>query len=50
VWQPPTTLAWYRAAVLSQSTAIALYDTLARRGETAFAAALGQIEANLDFT
>jgi hypothetical protein len=50
VWQPPTTLAWYRAAVLSQSTAIALYDTLARRGETAFAASLGQIEASLDFT
>lgn len=50
VWQPPTTLAWYHAAVLSQSTAIALYDTLARRGENAFAAALGQIEANLDFS
>ena len=49
-WQPPTTLAWYHAAVLSQSTAIALYDTLARRGEIAFAAALGQVEANLDFS
>ena len=49
-WQPPTTLAWYRAAVLSQSTAIALYDTLARRGETAFAAALQQVEAKVNFT
>ena len=49
-WQPPTTLAWYRAAVLSQSTAIALYDMLARRGETAFAASLQQVEANLAFT
>lgn len=49
-WQPPTTLAWYHAAVLSQSTAIALYDTLARRGDTAFAASLQQIEANLSFS
>jgi hypothetical protein len=49
-WQPPTTLGWYRAAVLSQSTAIALYDTLARRGESAFAASLQQIESNLSFT
>jgi hypothetical protein len=49
-WQPPATLGWYRAAVLSQSTCIALYDTLARRGETAFAAALGQVEANLSFS
>jgi hypothetical protein len=49
-WQPPTTLGWYRAAVLSQSTAIALYDALARRGESAFAAALQQVEANLAFT
>ena len=49
-WQPPTTLGWYRAAVLSQTTAIALYDTLARRGATAFAAALQQIESSLSFT
>jgi hypothetical protein len=49
-WQPPTTLGWYRAAVLSQSTAIALYDTLARHGETAFTASLQQIESNLSFT
>lgn len=49
-WQPPTTLGWYRAAVLSQATAIALYDTLARRGESAFAASLQQIEANVSFS
>jgi hypothetical protein len=49
-WQPPTTLAWYHAAVLSQSTAIALYDTLARNGESAFANALQRVEANLAFT
>jgi hypothetical protein len=49
-WQPPTTLGWYHAAVLSQSTAIALYDTLARRGETAFAASLQQVESNLAFS
>jgi hypothetical protein len=49
-WQPPTTLGWYHAAVLSQSTAIALYDTLSRRGASAFAAALAQYEAKLDFS
>jgi hypothetical protein len=49
-WQPPTTLAWYHAAVLSQTTCIALYDTLSRRGATAFATALQQAEAKLDFT
>ena len=49
-WQPPATPDWYRHAVLAQSTAIALYDTLARRGESAFAAALQQIEANVSFT
>jgi hypothetical protein len=49
-WQPPTTLAWYHAAVLSQSTAIALYDTLTRRGETAFAASLQHVESNLAFS
>jgi hypothetical protein len=36
--------------VLSQSTAIALYDTLARHGEAAFTASLQQIESNLSFT
>jgi hypothetical protein len=30
------TFAWYRAAILSRTTAIALYDALARRGSTAF--------------
>jgi hypothetical protein len=49
-WQPPTTLGWYHAAVLSQSTAIALYDTLSRRGASAFASALQRFEANLDFS
>jgi hypothetical protein len=49
-WQPPTTFGWYRAAVLSQSTAIALYDTLARHGESAFTAALGRVESNLAFS
>jgi hypothetical protein len=49
-WQPPTTPDWYRAAVLSQTTAIALYDQLARRGETVFTATLQAVEANLSFT
>jgi hypothetical protein len=49
-WQPPTTAAWYRHAVLSQTTAIALYDVLARRGETVFTAALQAVEANLAFS
>jgi hypothetical protein len=49
-WQPPATLPWYRAAVLSQSTAIALYDTLARRGQAAFTVSLQQIESHLSFT
>jgi hypothetical protein len=48
-WQPPTTPDWYRAAVLSQTTAIAFYDMLARRGETVFTAALQAVEANLAF-
>jgi hypothetical protein len=41
------TLAWYRAAVLSRTTAIALYDTLARNGPDAFDTALSRIEALL---
>jgi hypothetical protein len=49
-WQPPTTLGWYRAAVLSQTSAIALYDTLARHGETAFTTALQKAETNLSFS
>ena len=49
-WQPPTTFGWYRAAVLAQSTAIALYDTLGRHGATAFAAALQNVESGLSFT
>jgi hypothetical protein len=48
--QPPATLAWYRAAMLSQTTAIALYDTLARRGAPAFDDTLQRYEANLDFS
>jgi hypothetical protein len=49
-WQPPTTFDWYRAAVLSRTTAITLYDTLARHGESAFAAALQRVEGELHFT
>jgi hypothetical protein len=48
-WQPPTTFKWYRAAVLSRTTALALYDTLGRHGERAFAAALQQVESTLHF-
>ncbi len=48
-WQPPTTFDWYRAAVLSRTTALALYDTLARHGEPAFTAALERAEATLHF-
>jgi hypothetical protein len=36
--------------MLSQTTAIALYDTLARRGAPAFDDTLQRYEANLDFT
>lgn len=49
-WQPPTTFDWYRAAVLSQSSAMSLYDALTRRGESVFTTALQKVEANLDFT
>jgi hypothetical protein len=42
------TFAWYRAAVLSRTTAIALYDSLARNGPDAFDGALGRIEALLE--
>ena len=48
-WQPPTTFDWYRAAVLSRTTALSLYDTLARHGEPAFTAALERAEATLHF-
>lgn len=49
-WQPPTTFDWYHAAVLSQTTCIALYGTLSSRGPTAFAAELQAAEAKLDFS
>ena len=49
-WQPPTTPAWYRHAILSQTTTIALYDTLARRGDTAFTDRLQSVEAALAFS
>jgi hypothetical protein len=48
-WQPPTTFDWYRAAVLSRTTALSLYDALARHGESAFATALGRVEGQLHF-
>jgi len=43
-----TTYAWYRAAVLSKTTAISLYDTLARRGEDAFASTVAKTESSVD--
>jgi hypothetical protein len=49
-WQPPTTFNWYRAAVLSQSTAISLYDSLTRTGGDAFDRRLRAVEAQVDFT
>jgi hypothetical protein len=49
-WQPSTTFNWYRAAVLSRTTALSLYDTLARHGELAFTAALQRTEATLHFS
>ena len=49
-WQPPTTFNWYRAAVLSQATAIALYDALARNGGDAFDRQLRVVEARLEFS
>jgi hypothetical protein len=48
-WQPPTTFNWYRAAVLSQTTAISLYDALTRDGAGAFDTRLRNVEAALDF-
>ena len=48
-WQPVTTFNWYRAAVLSRTTALALYDTLARHGETAFASSVQRVEGTLHF-
>lgn len=44
---PPLTFAWYRSAVLTKTTAIALYDTLARAGESAFSRELRRIEATI---
>jgi hypothetical protein len=49
-WQPPTTFDWYRAAVLSRTTALFLYDRLARHGEAAFANSLQRVEGDLHFT
>jgi hypothetical protein len=49
-WQPPTTFKWYRAAVLSQTTAIALYDALTRNGASAFDGAVQHAEAQVNFT
>jgi hypothetical protein len=43
-----TTFPWYRSAILTRTTAIALYDTLARRGESAFTAEVSRVEATLD--
>jgi len=48
-WQPSTTFNWYRAAVLSRTTALSLYDTLVRHGEGAFVAAVQRTEATLHF-
>jgi hypothetical protein len=41
------TFAWYRAMVLARTTALALYDVLARRGSDAFDAALVRTESQL---
>jgi hypothetical protein len=49
-WQPPTTFKWYRAAVLSQTTAIALYDGLTRNGTSAFDGQVQRAEAELNFS
>ncbi len=43
-----TTYAWYRAALLSRTTAISLYDMLSRRGEGAFNVAVARAESTLD--
>jgi hypothetical protein len=49
-WQPPTTFKWYRAAVLSQTTAISLYDALTRSGASAFDRQVQGAEAQLNFS
>lgn len=41
------TFAWYRAMILTRTTAIALYDALARTGPRAFDAALLRVESQL---
>jgi hypothetical protein len=43
-----TTFPWYRSAILTRTTAISLYDVLARRGESAFTAAVSRVEGGLD--
>jgi hypothetical protein len=45
--QAATTFNWYRAAVLTHTTALALYDTLGRHGEAAFNAAIARVEGSL---
>lgn len=41
------TFAWYRAMILSRTSALALYDTLERRGAAVFDGALGRTEMQL---
>lgn len=48
-WQPSTTFNWYRAALLSRTTALSLYDTLVRHGQPAFDAAVQRTETTLHF-
>ena len=43
-----TTYKWYRSSVLANATALSLYDTLSRRGEAAFIAAIARTETQLD--
>jgi hypothetical protein len=42
------TFPWYRSMVLSRTSAIALYDTLARNGPDAFDRSIGRIESTLE--
>lgn len=49
-WQPPTTFNWYRASVLTQTTAIALYDALTRNGASAFDGQVQRAEAQVNFS
>lgn len=49
-WQPPTTFNWYRASVLTQTTAIVLYDALTRNGASAFDSQVQRAEAQVNFS